>query len=274
MTILQSIFLGILQGVAEFLPISSSGHLTLAQKLFNLDNIPLIFDVMLHLATLLAVVLVFRKKIATLLISLWRFITRKNTKEDQYALSMILAIIVATIVTGTMGIVLSKIIPDMPIKVVFCGFIVTALLLIFSSYVSKKSEKNNNISIEKTDKISIKQGLFVGFAQGIGVLPGISRSGSTIAASLFSGISRDTAGDFSFILSIPAILGAFILEAKDLGNLTATVAPFPLIIGCLSAFLSGWLSLKLLLKLIKKGNLQYFAFYLIPLAILGLIFIK
>lgn len=274
MTILQSIFLGILQGVAEFLPISSSGHLTLAQKLFNLDNIPLIFDVMLHLATLLAVVLVFRKKIATLLISLWRFITRKNTKEDQYALSMILAIIVATIVTGTMGIVLSKIIPDMPIQVVFCGFIVTALLLIFSSYVSKKSKKNNNISIEKTDKISIKQGLFVGFAQGIGVLPGISRSGSTIAASLFSGISRDTAGDFSFILSIPAILGAFILEAKDLGNLTATVAPFPLIIGCLSAFLSGWLSLKLLLKLIKKGNLQYFAFYLIPLAILGLIFIK
>lgn len=274
MTILQSIFLGILQGVAEFLPISSSGHLTLAQKLFNLDNIPLIFDVMLHLATLLAVVLVFRKKIATLLISLWRFITRKNTKEDQYALSMILAIIVATIVTGTMGIVLSKIIPDMPIQVVFCGFIVTALLLIFSSYVSKKSEKNNNISIEKTDKISIKQGLFVGFAQGIGVLPGISRSGSTIAASLFSGIDRDTAGDFSFILSIPAILGAFILEAKDLGNLTATVAPFPLIIGCLSAFLSGWLSLKLLLKLIKKGNLQYFAFYLIPLAILGLIFIK
>lgn len=270
MTVLQSIFLGILQGVAEFLPISSSGHLTLAQKLFNLDNIPLIFDVMLHLATLLAVVLVFRKKIATLLIALWRFITKKNTAEDQYALSMIVAIIVATVVTGTMGIVLSKIIPDMPIQVVFCGFIVTALLLIFSSYISKKNDKD----IEKTNKISIKQGLFVGFAQGIGVLPGISRSGSTIAASLFAGINRDTAGDFSFILSIPAILGAFILEAKDLGDLTSTVAPLPLILGCLSAFLSGWLSLKLLLKLIKKGNLQYFAFYLIPLAILGLIFIK
>lgn len=287
MTNLQSIFLGLLQGIAEFLPISSSGHLALAQKLFDLKDIPLIFDVLLHLATLFAVVLVFRKKIASLFATLWRFLTKKTTPEDNVQLSMIWAILVATIVTGVLGLILSKIIPDLPIQFVYGGFLVTSALLIFSSIISKKKLKklnadsfNANDQVESQNnknnynKISIKQGLFVGLIQGIGVLPGISRSGSTIAASLFSGIDRDTAGEFSFLLSIPAILGAFILEAKDLTSLVSSVSIFQLVLGCLTAFISGYLSLKFLLKLIKKGKLEYFAFYLIPLAIIGFIFFK
>ncbi len=304
MTIFQSIILGLIQGLAEFLPISSSGHLTVAQKLFNLEEIPILFDVILHLATLLAVVLVFRKTIIRLFCVLGRFLTRKTTEEDTNDLFMIVAILIGTAVTAVFGLMLNKIIPDLPVQAVFIGFIITALLLIFSSLYSRKkqgtldavtsapgvatsvssagttsdtvaSENVTGINTVKagTKKISPLQAVIVGFAQGIGVMPGISRSGSTIASSLFCNIDRETAGTFSFLLSIPAILGAFILELKDLDQLSSTVAPLPLIAGCLAAFLSGLFALKVLLKLIKKGRLEYFAFYLIPLAVLCSIFI-
>lgn len=271
MSIFQALILGILQGIAEFLPISSSGHLTVVQNLFNLE-LPLIFDVCLHLATLLAVILVFRKRIWSLLKVLGRWITRKSKPEDKIELSMIVAILAGTFVTAIMGLIANNFLPEFPIQLVFVGFIVTALLLIFSNI----SNKNQHEEIHSTQlsKISIKQGLFVGFAQGIGTLPGISRSGITISASLFAKIDRKTAGEFSFLLSIPAVLGAFILEAKDLGSLTESVSILPLVIGCISAFTSGIVSLTMLIKLINKGKLQWFACYLIPLGILGLIFIR
>ena len=271
MSIFQALILGILQGIAEFLPISSSGHLAVVQNLFGLE-LPLIFDVCLHLATLLAVILVFRKRIWSLLCVFARWITRKSKPEDKAELSMIVAIIVGTFVTGIMGIVASKFLPEFPIKLVFVGFIITAFLLIFSNRQGNKNASETNST--QLSPISIKQGLFVGFAQGIGTLPGISRSGITISASLLAKIDRETAGEFSFLLSIPAILGAFVLEAKDLGTLTQTISVLPLAIGCLAAFTSGVLALTMLMKLIKKGKLQWFAYYLIPLAILGLIFIK
>lgn len=271
MSIFQALVLGILQGIAEFLPISSSGHLAVVQNLFGLE-LPLVFDVCLHLATLLAVILVFRKRIWSLLCVFGRWITRKSKPEDKAELSMIVAIIVGTFVTGIMGIVASKFLPEFPIKLVFVGFIITAFLLIFSNRQGNKNDSQTNST--QLSPISVKQGLFVGFAQGIGTLPGISRSGITISASLLAKIDRETAGEFSFLLSIPAILGAFILEAKDLGTLTQTVSALPLAIGCLAAFTSGVLALTMLMKLIKKGKLQWFAYYLIPLAILGLIFIK
>lgn len=272
MTILQAILLGILQGIAEFLPISSSGHLKVVQTLFHLDEVPLLFDVMLHIATLLAVILVFRKKIWTLLCTAGRFITRKSLDTDRTNLSIILAIILGTIVTGMMGIVIGKILPDLPIQFIFAGFLITAALLWVSSWLSRKNANKTNL--DEVKPISVKKGLLVGFAQGIGVFPGISRSGITISTALASGIDRTTAGEFSFLLSIPAILGAFVLEAKDLDKLTSTIEILPLILGCLSAFIAGYFSLVFLMKLIKKGRLEYFAFYLIPLAILGFIFIR
>ena len=110
--------------------------------------------------------------------------------------------------------------------------------------------------------------------QGIGTLPGISRSGSTIAGALFCGVDRSLAGEYSFIISIPAILGAFILELKDLGEVSSTVGAAPVIAGCAAAFATGYISLTFLMKMIKKGKLQYFALYLMPLAIFGLIFLK
>ena len=276
MSIFQGIVLGVLQGIAEFLPISSSGHLILAQNLFGLEEVPLLFDVFLHVATLLAVVLYFRKKIWELICSFARiFVPIKNPSAPQIEkksedTKYIVAIILATFVTGVLGIFSSKVISEISVKLVCAGFIVTALLLIFSSLIEKKHSAYSETSLKSP---SWKQSLVIGLAQGIGTLPGISRSGSTIAGSLFCGVKRDVAGEFSFIVSIPAILGAFILELKDLGEVSSSIGAEPVIAGCAAAFASGYIALSWLMRLIKKGRLEWFACYLIPVGILGIIFL-
>ena len=318
MSIFQSIILGVLQGIAEFLPISSSGHLKVAQELFGLSEVPLLFDVMLHLATLAAVILYFRKKIARLFVILFRWIVPCKKKEgkafpcatskesatpsagdtpttppetdlltgtDELGRKTILAVIAATIVTGAIGVVTSKLIPELPIKVTCAGFLFTACLLIFSAkFEKRKSARKSDVPFDsaqgtlsqsgevKPKGISILQALFIGFMQGVGTLPGVSRSGSTIAGAQLAGVNRAAAGEFSFIVSIPAILGAFVLEAKDLGEVGSQIGVLPVFCGCLAAFAWGYLSLSILMKLIRKGKLEWFACYLIPLGICGLIF--
>lgn len=285
MTVLQGFLLGILQGVAEFLPISSSGHLALAQSLFGLEDVPLLYDIFLHMATLLAVTIYFWPKIWALLKCFGRWITKKQKSDNQVQISendllcptdkigqkTIIAIIVATLITGAFGVVTSKLIPDLSIKFVCGGFLVTSALLIISSIMEKRqSAKGPN----EFTGISIKQSIIIGIMQGFGTLPGISRSGSTIAGALFGGVNRSLAGEFSFIVSIPAILGAFILELKDLGQMSSSIGAAPIIAGCISSFAVGYFSLSVLMKIIKKGKLQWFAAYLIPAGILGLIFLK
>jgi len=284
MSIFQAIILGVLQGIAEFLPISSSGHLAVAQRLFGLSDVPLLFDVMLHLATLAAVILYFRRKIARLFVILFRWVAGKEnegaqnsprtapeadllTGTDELGRKTILAVIFATLVTGAIGIVTSKLIPGLPLKVTCLGFLVTAGLLIFSA----KFEKRKAAQGREEKGISILQALFIGFMQGVGTLPGISRSGSTIAGAQLTGVNRAAAGEFSFIVSIPAILGAFVLEAKDLGEVGSQIGALPVFCGCLAAFAWGYLSLSFLMKLIRKGKLEWFACYLLPLGIAGLI---
>lgn len=270
MSVIQSLLLGILQGIAEFLPISSSGHLAVAKAIFNLSEIPLLYDVLLHLATLLAVCLVFRHTIADLFGVLFRWIGRKACNDDGPKQKMVLSIILGTIVTGVLGILSSKLIPELPLFYVYIGFLITAALLIFSSRYSSYIIRSRG-----TDTfVSPLKGAFIGLAQGIGTLPGISRSGITISASLFAGIDRQTAGEYSFVLSIPAVLGAFILEAKDLGEVSEAVGFWPLAVGFIAAFVAGFFALKFLMKLINKGKLEYFAWYLIPLAVVGLIFFR
>lgn len=274
MTTLQSIILGILQGVAEFLPVSSSGHLAVAQKLFGLEEVPLLFDVFLHLATLLAVCIFFRKKIFSLLCTFIRVVfPKRNQNEEELAVQLqerryIVAIIAATVVTGAIGICTSKFVPDVDVRIVCAGFIVTAILLVVSSIIERKNVCND---IEAKSP-GLVQSLIIGLAQGIGTLPGISRSGSTISASLFCGVNRNLAGEFSFIVSIPAILGAFLLELKDFGEVTGSIGVVPLAAGCTAAFVSGYLALAFLMKLIKRGRLQWFAAYLVPLGIFGIVY--
>lgn len=284
MTVIKGILLGILQGIAEFLPISSSGHLAVVQKLFGLEEVPLLFDIMLHLATLLAVVLYFRKKIWTLLCVFGRLIARrpapKAVNKDDLLCGTeargrmtILAVIITTVVTGAIGVFTSKLIPDMPVKVTCAGFIVTAILLVVSSIIERRNSSAVKNSAEKNDGIKWYQAIVIGVMQGFGTLPGISRSGSTIAGSQLCGVNRAAAGEYSFIVSIPAILGAFLLELKDFAEVGSTVGAAPVIAGCAAAFAWGYISLAVLMKIIRKGKLEWFACYLIPAGILGILFL-
>ena len=288
MSVIEGILLGILQGIAEFLPISSSGHLAVAQNLLHLEEVPLLFDVFLHLATLVAVCLYFRKQIWELLKCFGRWIARKERPantinendllcgNDKVGRRTIIAVIISTIITGAIGIVTSKLIPDLSVKFVCGGFILTAAMLIFSALIEKRNKKPEFAEVYEAKRkagISPVQALFVGLLQGFGTLPGVSRSGSTIAGAMSCGMDRKVAGEYSFILSIPAILGAFILELKDLGEMTGVIGAAPIIGGCAAAFAVGYISLTLLMKMIRKGKLQWFAAYLIPAGILGIIFL-
>ena len=290
MTVFQSIILGLIQGIAEFLPISSSGHLQVVQKLFQLDEVPLLYDIILHVATLLAVCIFFRKKIANLFCVLYRWIFRKPQPEqidetdyisgtDERGRKAIIAVLISTLITGVIGIFTKKLIDDdqISIKVTCIGFIVTALLLIFSSLLEKFSAKTmtQKKELRQQKGISPVQAVIIGIMQGFGTLPGISRSGSTIAGAQLSGVKRETAGEFSFIISIPAILGAFVLELKDFLEIKTeqTLSIAAIIAGSISAFVFGYLALTFLMKIIKKGKLEFFACYLIPLGILGIIFL-
>lgn len=290
MTVFQSIILGLIQGIAEFLPISSSGHLQVVQKLFKLDEVPLLYDIILHVATLLAVCIFFRKKIANLFCVLYRWIFKKAEPNsidetdfisgtDERGRKAIIAVLISTLVTGVIGIFTKKLIDNdqISIKITCAGFIVTALLLIFSSLLEKFSAKTmtQKKELQQQKGISALQAVIIGIMQGFGTLPGISRSGSTIAGAQLSGVKRETAGEFSFIISIPAILGAFVLELKDFleTKTEQTLNIVAVIAGSLSAFVFGYLALAFLMKIIKKGKLEFFACYLIPLGILGIIFL-
>jgi undecaprenyl-diphosphatase len=266
MTIVEGTALGLLQGIAEFLPISSSGHLAVAKRLFGLGEVPILYDIALHVATLAAVVIVFRKRIAALLVSLGRWIMRSSHGEDAENLRFILAVIVATFFTGIIGLGIEKLHPEENLKVVSIGFIVTAFILVVSERLGVRAASRGAGRVP-----GLREGAIVGIAQGIGVLPGVSRSGITISASLAAGVGREKAGEFSFILSIPAILGAFALELKDAGNLASRVELLPLVTGLVVAFASGILAIKLLLGLVRRGKLSWFAIYLVPLGIAGLL---
>lgn len=296
MNIFHALVLGVVQGIAEFLPISSSGHLAVLQHIFGLQEVPPLFDVILHIPSLLAVIIFFRKKIAALFAILFRWIFRKPAPEryensssktlteasafdllagsEKLGRRTILAVIATTAVTGAIGIFTSKLLPEFPIKAVCVGFLFTAALLIASGIFSKRkisAEKNSEIEKRSAQGISIFQALVIGASQGIGTLPGISRSGSTISGALFCGVPGAQAAEYSFIVSIPAIFAAFVLELRDISKMSA-VGVLPLVISCVACFVAAYASLSWLMKIIKKGRLEWFACYLIPLGILGLIF--
>lgn len=262
MTVLQSIILGLLQGVAEFLPISSSGHLVLARALMDLDDIPELFDVILHVATLFVVIWVFRKRIGSLLVSLYRFITRKSNENDKPNLKLILQLIGASVITAVIGLGISSLnVRDDPGTV-------SALLIVTAVILTVTIRSRGSRSIEG---IGWGRALLIGAAQGIGVFPGISRSGITIGSGILTGLDRKAAGEFSFLLSLPAVGGAFILSLKDAAELSSSVPALSLIAGFAAALAAGYASLKLLLWLIADGRLWIFALYLIPAGVWGLI---
>lgn len=263
MSIIESLFLGILQGIAEFLPISSSGHLEIAKAFLHLSDVPLLYDIILHLGTLVAVCAVYYKTIWRLICVAARFIVRKTTAEDSKDLHFILAILIATALTGVIGVLLKDVVEGLPLKVIALMFIITGILLLLSDKAKVKLPSQN---------ITLKQAGIIGVVQGLAVFPGISRSGSTIAAGLFTGIRRQEVAEFSFVLSVPAILGALIVELSGSHELSSTVGIAPVVTGFIAAAVFGFLSLKMLTKVLEKARLKMFSFYLIPLGIIVFIF--
>ena len=246
MSYIQSIILGAIQGLLNFFLFQVPGIFSF-KKYFNLGSVPVLFDILLHVATLMVVAAAFRKTIFSLTASLFRFLTRKNTEHDRENLNMILVILTATVFTGIIGYAISK--SDLQsTKTVSSFFIVTGIVLLVPVFLEKKN------AIPGTGKLKLFHGAAIGIAQGIAALPGVSRSGTTISAALVCGMDRKKAGEFSFILSIPAILGALALDIKDAGTLAESV-PLPVLAaGLITAALAGALSLALLLRIIKAAD--------------------
>lgn len=250
MDILIAIVLGLTQGLCEFLPVSSSGHLLLMQKAFGVSDGGYFFSIMLHLATLVAVVIVYRRRILELI---------RHPLQWQT-----LWIIVATAVTVIMSFVLGDVISSAG-EGGFLGyaFLATALFLTISEIARSKFSMTLTCSSMKWYHAA-----FIGFIQGIAILPGVSRSGSTIAGATLCSLDRSEAAEFSFLLSIPAILGGAVLEVpKALSAGIGNVQWLPVAAGMLVAGISGYFAVRFMIRLITKRSLTGFAVYT---AVLGL----
>ncbi|EOD01240.1 undecaprenyl-diphosphate phosphatase [Caldisalinibacter kiritimatiensis] len=270
MSVIEAIILGIFQGIAEFLPISSSGHLVLLQKLLNVNEGNLFFTIMLHFGTLLSVVIVYYKDISNmakefigLLLEILK--NRKLSLNNEYRILAIM-IIVGTIPTALMGMLLKDFFEVLFDSVVTVGFalLITGILL----WAAEKKASGH----KRTKDISIFDAIIVGTFQGLAITPGISRSGSTIVGALFRGFDKKLATRFSFLLSIPAILGASLLEFMDViseGN--QIIITLPLLIGVLLSCISGIVAIKVLVKLLEKGKLHYFSYYVWILGIITIL---
>lgn len=254
MSIFFAIALGIVQGVGEFLPISSSGHLLLLNKMFGVESDFLCFSVMLHIATLCAIFIVLRKEV---------FFLIKHPFSKQARL-----ICFATIPTVIIVLIFKSFFENafsgsfLP----FC-FILTAFLLITTELLSRK---------KNFKKITTKRAIIIGIAQGIAVLPGVSRSGTTIATAQLMGINKQQASKFSFLLSVPIIIASMIYEILDVileNKPFFDVGLLPTIISFLTAFVVGIFSIKFMLKTFQKIKLWWFSIYLIIVGILSFLYI-
>lgn len=265
--------LGAIQGATEFLPVSSSGHLAAGQLIFNLESLknqPLLLEILLHLATLVAVILVYRKEVGSLFIGAHKMGLAlpkgqffEVVKNDDSA-NLLALLFVATLPTGVIGIIMERtgIAHLVAATPTFLGisFLCCSLILIASKFGKQKEIK-----------LTFQTALLIGLAQGFAVMPGISRSGTTIAVALLLGINREKAAQFSFLLSIPAILGAAILEL-DMNQLANNEALGSILGGVVAAFLFGLAALMVLIKLVKAGRLWLFAPYVFLVGISSILF--
>ncbi|MFP4643982.1 MAG: undecaprenyl-diphosphate phosphatase [Spirochaetales bacterium] len=265
MTYVESILLGVLQGITEFLPVSSSGHLVVVRSLMGLGEIPVLYDVLLHVATLVVVLGVFRGRVLRILAALWRWASgRAREAEDNAQLRAAVAIIVATVVTGAFGLGIERLGLGSYPRLAGVMFVVTGGILL----LSRRLHGSRGF-----DTLRVRDGAFVGLAQAFGVVPGISRSGITITASLAAGLSRERAGELAFLVFVPAVLGALVVTLREAEELSAAVGPGVLAAGFATSLVVGFVALKGLLTLIRSGRLYLFAFYLIPLGILTVAFV-
>ncbi len=268
--ILSAIILGAVQGLSEFLPISSSGHLALIPHLLGVET-GLAFDTVLHIGTLIAIFTFFWKDIVNLIKGFILSIIDLSEGIDKFkeGLNTIpekrfaWLIIIGTIPTGIIGILFKDAVETVLRGTIFIGFflIVTGIILYYS-------ERHSSGNITAKD-MSFKKAAIVGICQGLAVLPGISRSGSTIASGLCLGLEREYAARYSFLLSVPAVIAAGVLQIKDIANIDTSMTV--LLAGFLSSVIFGYLAIKLLMKMIKGWSLDIFAYYCWIVGILTLV---
>ncbi len=262
MSIIQSIILGIVQGVGEFLPISSSAHLVLVPYLFGWDESGLAFDVALHFGTLLAVLVIFFKDWWNLFIGAVRKFTKK---EDSIENKMFWYLVIATVPGALVGFLLDDIIENVFRKQIWLIALALAIMGVLI-YVGDKWASKHYKKETTFEKITLKQAFLVGCSQALAVIPGFSRSGTTILTGRLMGISKEAVTKFTFLLSVPIIFGATILKV---GDLTFSLEVF---VGIFTSFVVGVLSIKFLLSYIKKHDFSIFAFYRVILALI--VFVK
>ncbi len=272
LTVFQAIILGLVQGFTEFLPVSSSGHLVLAQRFFGLNEHLLTFDILVHTGTLLAVVAVFYRSIISITLgciegvksALLEKRTVGHVYRNSHEVRTALAIIIGTIPAVIIGVAFADLIEALFSSVfhVLVALSITGIILIATFFVRRGEHR-----------IGIKRGILVGLAQAAAIFPGISRSGSTIATALFLKVNRREAGEFSFLLAIPAIVGATVFAFKDMAGGLFGLPVSIILFGVATSFLSGYVSLILLMKIIRRGRIGYFGFYCLALAIAGITYL-
>lgn len=245
MTVFEAIFLGLLQGLTEFLPVSSSGHLVIAQHFIGLTSPPVLFDILLHLATSLAVIVV-----------LWSQLLQLNLKTIGF-------ILLASLPAAIVGLILNS-----SIETIFSSLTLVAFALLINSLILFSAQYF--FSNAQSTSLSAKNSLVIGLFQALAIIPGISRSGSTISAGILAKLKPQLVFNFSFLLSLPAILGAVLLQLKDL-SFFQTQLGLPLLLGSITAFVSGLMSLKLLKKFVSQGRFSFFAYYCLALGLILLL---
>lgn len=258
MDIISAMIVGLVQGLTEFLPVSSSAHLIFIQHLLGLSDASVGFDVLLHVGTLVAVFVYFFKDIVLMIYAFFlslgdlfkgRFL--EGIKEEPYK-KLAWLVIIATIPVGVVGLLFNDAVTAM-----FTGITIPAFFLLITGVLLYVSQRMNNGGIDQSN-IGLKEAIIMGCGQAIAIMPGLSRSGTTIAAGLFSDLDKEFAARFSFLLSIPAILGAALVQIKDIGAVDANIGAY--IAGFIVAAISGYFAIKFLLKLIQEKSLDVFAY--------------
>ena len=256
----DTILLGIIQGLAEFLPISSSGHLVLFQKLLGFREPKLLLDVVLHLGTLLSVCIYFRSDLKDMLKETWEFCRdlwkrekRFRDIDDKPSAALSLMVMIGTIPTCFIGLAFQSQLERLFGSITMVGFalLTTGFILLISKYIPEDGKRKS--------KIILIAALCIGTAQGFAIVPGISRSGTTIVCGMILGLRRELAARFSFLLSIPAIIGAMAVQLY--ANELTGVILLPLVSGFLSAAIVGLIALKIVMDMVKKGKLFFFSPY-------------
>jgi len=260
MNIIEAIILGIVQGLTEFLPVSSSGHIELGTVLLGVQSKEnLLFSVVVHSATALSTIVIFRKDIADLFIGILQF---KWNESAQYVAKLL----VSMIPVGLIGVFYKdEIEAFFGGDVLLVGFmlLLTATLLAMTYYARKEG-----------GKVTYFKAIIIGMAQAIAILPGVSRSGATIATSLLIGVEKEKAARFSFLMVLIPILGASLLEVKDYleaPELAGSISGIALLLGFLAAFISGLLACQWMISIVKKGKLIYFAIYCLIIGVIAIL---